>query len=82
LRDRKLPGRLRRHRDAGLFVDPNTGAKLVGIVLRTEDGTSAFFASNHADSPKETTSVIAFRANVNIVSPSHECWLRMTVPDK
>src|SRR5580700_10274978 len=83
LRDRKLPGRLRRHRDAGLFVDPNPGEKPVGAVLRTQDGASPFFSSNHADRPKETTSdVIAFRARVNIVSPSHECWLRMMPPDK
>ena len=83
LRDRKLPGRLRRHRDAGLFVDPNPGEKLVGAVLRTEDGASPFFSSNHADRPKETTSdVMAFRARVITVSPSHECWLRMMPPDK
>ena len=74
MRDRKPPGLLRRHRDAGLFVDPNPGERLVGAVLRTEDGASPFLTSSHADRPKETTSdVTAFRARVNIVSPSHEC---------
>jgi hypothetical protein len=83
LRDRKLPGRPRRHRDAGLFVDPNPGAKLVGAVLRTEDWVLPFFTSNHADRPKETTSdVMVLRARMNIVSPSHECWLRMMRPDR
>jgi hypothetical protein len=83
LRDRKPPGRLRRHRDAGLFVDPNTGGELAGAVLRTEDGASPFLTLSHADRPKETTSdVIAFRARVITVSPSHECWLRMMPPDK
>jgi hypothetical protein len=83
LRDRKPPGLLRRHRDAALFVDPSTGEKLAGGVLRTEDGTSPFLSSNHADSPKETTNdVMAFRAKVITVSPSHECWLRTMPPDK
>jgi hypothetical protein len=83
LRNRKPSGLLRRHRDAGLFVDPNPGEKLVGAVLRTEDGVSPFFTPDHADSPKETTSdVTAFRARVNIISPCHECWLRMMPPDK
>jgi hypothetical protein len=83
LRDRKPPGRLRRHRDAGLFVDPNLGGKPVSAVLWTEDWASPFFTSNHADRPKETTSdVMAFRARVITVSPSHECWLRMMPPDK
>ena len=83
LRDRKLPGRLRRHRDAGLFVDPNPGEKLAAAFLRTKDWASPFFTSNHADRPREPTSdVMTFRARVSIVSPSHECWLRMIPPDK
>jgi hypothetical protein len=83
LRDRKPPGLLRRHRDTGLFVDPSTGEKIADAALRTEDGASTFFLLNHADRPKETTSdVMAFRARVITVSPSHECWLRMTLPDK
>ena len=83
LRDRKLPGRPRRHRDAGLFVDSTPGEALGGAVLRTDDGASAFFTSDHAHRPKETTSdVMALRARVNIVSPPHECWLRMMPPDK
>jgi len=83
LRNRKLPGLLRRHRDAELFVDPNLGETLVGALIRTEDGVSPFLTLSHADRSKETTSdVIAFRAREIIVSPCHECWLRMTPPDK
>ena len=83
LRDRKPPGRLRRHRDAGLFVGPNPGENPVGAVLRADDGASPFLTSNYAYRPKETTSdAMAFRARVNIVSPTHECWLRTMPPDK
>jgi hypothetical protein len=81
--DRKPPNLLRRHRDAGLFVDPNLGEKFVGAVLRTEDAASPLLTSNHVDRPKETTDVVrVLHARVNIVSPSHKCWLRMMPPDR
>jgi hypothetical protein len=65
MRDRKPPGLLRRHRDAGLFVDLSLGRGLAGDFLRTEDEVST--SLNHADRPKETTSVVMVRlARVHI----------------